>query len=64
MVDDKITMIPCGEFEGCNSYIQQIKMPMFLTNRSIPVLYYFKENPVDNSIEYISSSRDTDGLVA
>ena len=36
-------------------------MPMFLTNRSIPVLYYLKENQ-DGSIEYISSSRDTDEI--
>ena len=37
-------------------------MPMFMTNRSIPVLYYYREHR-DKSIEFMSSSKGTEEVV-
>jgi len=37
-------------------------MPTFFTNRSIPVLFYLKENE-DDSLEYICSSKGTGAVV-
>ena len=37
-------------------------MPMFMTNRSIPVLYYYREHR-DKSLEFMSSSKETDEIV-
>ena len=62
LIDEKITMVPCPDYEGCKCYIQQIKMPMMMTNRSIPVLYYIKKNR-DGSLEFMSSSRGTDEII-
>lgn len=55
-------MIACPDFEGCECYLQQIKMPMFMTNRTLPNLYYLKENR-NGSVEFISSSRGTEEVV-
>ena len=63
LIDENITMAACPDYEGCKCFIQQIKMPFLMTNRSIPVLYYLRENPMDGSIEFISSSRETDAIV-
>ena len=37
-------------------------MPMFMTNRTLPVLYYLRENR-DGSVEFMSSSEGTNELV-
>lgn len=55
MADEKVSMVQCPDYEGCKCYLQKIKMPMFMTNRVIPNLYYLRELP-DGTIEFISSS--------
>lgn len=59
LVDEKIRMDPVEDYDGCRCFIQQIKMPMFMTNRSIPVLYYCREFSRDKGVEFVSSSKGT-----
>ena len=61
--DGKISVTACEDFEGCKCIIQHFKMPMMVTNRSIPVLFYLKEN-ADGTVEFIASSRGTEAVVA
>ena len=60
--DGKITISACPDFEGQKCIIQHLKMPMMLSNRSIPSLIYLREN-ADGTVEFLSSSRETDALV-
>ena len=44
-------------------YLQKIKMPMIMTNRVIPNLYYLLERR-NGSLEFISSSQGSEAVVA
>ena len=48
--------------EGHKCLLQQIKMPMMMTNRSVVQVYYVIEE-ADGSLIFIASSRDTDEIV-
>mmetsp|Transcript_29031 Transcript_29031/g.34096 ORF Transcript_29031/g.34096 Transcript_29031/m.34096 type:complete len:83 (-) Transcript_29031:230-478(-) len=61
-VDERVSMVPCPDFEGCKCFLQRIKMPGFLTNRVMPNLYYLREH-ADGSLEFISSSEGTEDIV-
>ena len=61
--DGKITVTDCPDFEGQKCIVQHLKMPMMISNRSIPVLFYLKEN-ADGTIEFVASSRGTEAVVA
>ena len=53
--DKRLTLVPCPDYEGCFCFLQKIKMPMVMTNRVIPNLYYLVERQ-NGTIEWISSS--------
>ena len=61
-VDDKVTMVAVPDFEGCLTFMQKIKMPMFMTNRIIPNVFYLREHG-DEKLEFVNSSQGTDNLV-
>ena len=42
-MDDKITVLDAGEIEGNSVIIQNIKMPMIMSNRSIAQIFYLDE---------------------
>ena len=63
MMDSKLTVTDCPDFDGQRCLIQHIKMPIMMSNRSIPQLYYLVENE-DGSIIFIASSRNTEEVVA
>lgn len=63
LVDPKMSVTPIGDFEGQKAAIQHIKMPMMMTNRSIPVVNY-RIDEADGSVVVIGSSRGTEQLVA
>ena len=48
-------MVKCPDQDGCEAYLMQIKMPMFMTNRVFPNLYYVVERR-NGTLEYIMSS--------
>ena len=58
-VDETLTMLPCPDYEGCTGFICKVKMPMFISNRSLPNLFYLREDPANNSLEFFGSSRGT-----
>ena len=60
--DGKISVTDCPDFEGQKCIVQHFKMPMMVTNRSVPVLYYLREN-ADGTIEFVASSRGTEAVV-
>ena len=60
--DGKISLSACPDFEGQKCIIQHLKMPMVVTNRSFPNLFYLREN-ADGTVEFLSSSRETDAVV-
>ena len=62
-MDDKISCIDCPDVDGLRCVIQQIKMPMIMSNRSIPQLYYTQENE-DGTLVFMASSKGTEGVVA
>ena len=62
-MDDKITTFDCPDVDGLRCIIQQIKMPMIMSNRSIPQLYYTQENE-DGTLVFIASSKGTESVVA
>ena len=62
-LDSKITMVQIPDVDGQTAIIQHIKMPMIFTNRSIVLIYYLIEHE-DGSIEFIGSSKGTDGVAA
>ena len=61
--DKRLTLVPCPDYEGCLCFLQKIKMPMVMTNRVIPNLYYLVERQ-NGTIEWISSSQGTDAIVS
>ena len=61
-LDDKLTIVECPDVDGCKAVIQQIKMPMMMTNRSFPNIFYLVES--ENEMIFVSSSRGTEELVA
>ena len=62
-LDSKLSVTPVGEYEGYPAVIQHIKMPMMMTNRSIPIVNHRIEKP-DGSLVIIGSSKGTEALVA
>lgn len=61
-IEDRLTFTLLPDFEGQNCLLQNIKMPMIMTNRSLVNVYYLKEN-ADGTLEFLSSSRGTDQVV-
>ena len=61
--DGKLSVSDCEDFEGQKCIVQHLKMPMMISNRSIPVLFYLREN-ADGTVEFVASSRGTEGVVA
>lgn len=61
-IEDRLSFTLLPELDGQDCLLQNIKMPMIMTNRSLVNVYYLKEN-ADGSLEYISSSRGTDQVV-
>ena len=61
-IDDKLSITDLPDFEGCRCFIQHIKMPMIMTNRSLVQLYYLIEHENGNLV-FISSSRGTDEVI-
>ena len=61
-LDDKLTIVECPDVDGCKALIQQIKMPMMMTNRSFPNVLYLIES--EGEMIFLSSSRGTEELVA
>ena len=61
-LDAKLTIVECPDVDGCKAAIQQIKMPMMMTNRSFPNIFYLVES--ENEMIFVSSSRGTEELVA
>ena len=62
-MDDRLTIVPCPDHDGLKCFIQHIKMPVLMTNRSIPILYYSMVHE-DGSLVFIGSSHSTDAVVA
>ena len=62
-MDSKLSVKPLPDVDGLMCVIQQIKMPMLMTNRSIVQLYRLTENE-DGSIVFIASSKGTEDIVA
>ena len=62
-MDEKLTVSECPDFEGQKCLIHHIKMPMLMSNRSIVQIYYTVEN-ADGSLEFMSSSKGSDAVVA
>ena len=63
LMDNRVTIVECPAVEGFKCAIQQIKMPMMMSNRSVVNIYYLYENE-DGSIVFLSSSRGSDEIVA
>ena len=61
-MDDKLSIVECGEVDGCKAVLQMIKMPMMMTNRTIPNIRYLDES--DSELVMVTSSRGTEQLVA
>ena len=59
--DKRVTMVKCPDQDGCEAYLMQIKMPMFMTNRVFPNLYYVVERR-NGTLEYIMSSQGSEEL--
>ncbi len=62
-MDSKLSIKALPDVDGLMCVIQQIKMPMLMTNRSIVQLYRLAENE-DGSIVFIASSMGTEDIVA
>eukprot|EP00353_Schmidingerella_taraikaensis_P007566 CAMPEP_0185568294 /NCGR_PEP_ID=MMETSP0434-20130131/1300_1 /TAXON_ID=626734 ORGANISM="Favella taraikaensis, Strain Fe Narragansett Bay" /NCGR_SAMPLE_ID=MMETSP0434 /ASSEMBLY_ACC=CAM_ASM_000379 /LENGTH=62 /DNA_ID=CAMNT_0028182765 /DNA_START=268 /DNA_END=456 /DNA_ORIENTATION=- len=60
-MDNKISIVDCPPVDGLRCVIQNIKMPMMMTNRSIPQVYYVEETP--EALVFIASSRGTESVV-
>lgn len=63
LFDDRLTAVQLPDFEGKTCILTNIKMPMMISNRSVVSLYYNYEKP-DGSFVSISSSKNTDAVVA
>ena len=61
-LDEKLSVSDLPDFKGYRALIQHIKMPMLMTNRSIPQVYDTQENE-DGTFEFFSSSEETEELV-
>ena len=62
-IEDKLTVVEIPDVDGHKALIHHIKMPMMMSNRSVVQIYYVKECE-DGSLIFISSSRNTDEVVA
>ena len=62
-MDEKVSCVACPDVDGLRCLIQKLKMPMIMSDRSIPIIYYTKENE-DGSFTWVASSKNTDEVVA
>ena len=65
-IGKNITITECPDINGhYRCLLQEIKMPMMMSNRSVVQVYYLIENcDAHGSMIFISSSRSTDDIVA
>jgi len=61
-IGENVTCVACPDVDGLRCVIQKLKMPMIMSDRSIPTIYYTKENE-DGTFTFVASSKNTDEVV-